>query len=119
MRDLRAAFGPQALERLFFRDGGRIVPVAVREIERIEADGDYAAVRVRGKTHLVNLPLSDLEQRLDPERFVRVHRSHIVNLDFVETLEPLDNSQLLVRLRGGATITASRAASKRLRDLAV
>jgi two-component system LytT family response regulator len=119
LRDIHEAFGPRALERLFIRDGGRIVPVAVREIERVEAEGDYAAVRVRGKTYLVNLPLGDFEQRLDPERFVRVHRSHIVNLDFVETLEPLDNSQLLVRLRGGATITASRAASKRLRDLAV
>jgi two-component system, LytTR family, response regulator len=117
--EVHAALGAQTMERILLRDGGRIVPVAVREIERIDADGDYAAVRARGKTFLVNLPLGDFEQRLDPARFVRVHRSHIVNLDFVEALEPFDNSQLIVRMKDGTKITASRTASKRLRDGAV
>lgn len=120
--DARAALGAKPdtpLERILIRDGGRIVPVAVREIERIEADGDYAAVRAKGKTLLVNLPLADFEARLDPRHFVRVHRSHLVNLDFVEAIEPFDNAQLLVRMKDGAKITASRTASKRLRDWAV
>ncbi len=120
--DARAALGATAgapLDRILIRDGGRIVPVAVREIERIEADGDYAAVRARGKTLLVSLPLGDFEARLDAAHFVRVHRSHIVNLDFVEAIEPVDNSQLLVRMKDGTKITASRTASKRLRDWAV
>ena len=107
------------MQRILIRAAGRIVPVAVREIERIAADGDYAAVRTRGKTFLVSLPLGDFESRLDPVYFVRVHRSHIVNLDFVEALEPLDNSQLLVRMKDGARIAASRTASKRLRERAV
>jgi two-component system, LytTR family, response regulator len=107
------------LERILLRDGGRIVPVVVRDIERIEAEGDYAGVRARGKTVLVNLPLSDFEARLDPVRFVRIHRAHLVNLDFVDAIEPFDNSQLLVRMKDGAKITASRTASKRLRELAL
>jgi two-component system LytT family response regulator len=107
------------LERILIRDGGRIVPGAVRDIERIEADGDYAAVKAKGKNLLVNLPLGEFEAKLDPERFVRVHRAHLVNLDYVDAIEPFDNSQLLVRMKDGAKITASRAASKRLRDLAV
>lgn len=107
------------LERILIRDGGRIVPVVVREIERIEADGDYAAVRTRGRKLLVNLPLGDFETKLDPARFVRVHRSHLVNLDFVDAIEPFDNSQLLVRMKDGTKITASRSASKRLRDESV
>lgn len=115
----RTALGPGPLERILIRNGGRIVPVAVRDIERIEADGDYAAVRAKGKTLLVNLPLADFETRLDPARFVRMHRSHLVNLDFVEAIEPFDNSQLLVRMKDGTKITASRTASKRLRDRAV
>ena len=117
----RAALGagPAPLERILIRDGGRIVPVAVRDIERIEADGDYAAVRAKGKTLLVNLPLGDFEARLDPMRFVRVHRSHLVNLDFVEAIEPFDNSQLLVRMKDSTKITASRTASKRLRALSL
>jgi two-component system, LytTR family, response regulator len=108
-----------ALERFLVRDGGRIVPVTVRDIERIEADGDYAGIRVRGKKLLVNVPLGDFETRLDPARFLRVHRAHIVNLDFVDAIEPFDNSQLLVRMKDGTKITASRAASKRLRELAL
>lgn len=117
--EARAVLGSGPLERILIRDGGRIVPVAVREIERVEADGDYAAVRARGKTLLVNLPLGDFEARLDPAQFVRVHRSHLVNLDYVEAIEPFDNSQLLVRMKDGTKITASRTASKRLRDWAV
>lgn len=113
------AAGDAPLERILIRDGGRIVPVAVREIERIDADGDYAAVRTKGKTLLVNLPLGDFEARLDAARFVRVHRSHLVNLDFVEAIEPVDNAQLQVRMKDGTKITASRTASKRLRDGAI
>jgi len=116
---VREALGAPVWPRMLLRDAGRIVPVAVREIERIAADGDYAAVRARGKTFLVGLPLGEFEQRLDPVHFVRVHRSHIVNLDFVEALEPFDNSQLIVRMKDGTKITASRSASKRLRERAV
>lgn len=123
LADTRSALagmgGEGPLERILIRDGGRIVPVAVRDIERVEAEGDYAAVRAKGKTLLVNLPLGDFEARLDPARFVRVHRSHLVNLDFVDAIEPFDNSQLLVKMRDGVKITASRAASKRLREWSI
>lgn len=118
--DVRAALRASPavpLERILLRDGGRILPMATREIERIDADGDYAAVRGRGKTFLVSLPLSEFEARLDPRIFLRVHRSHLVNLDFVTAIEPVDNSQLRVRMTDGTAITASRSASKRLREL--
>ena len=117
--EVRETLGTSTLERLLIRDGGRIMPVVVREIERLEADGDYVGVRVRGKTHLVNLPLGSFEERLDPLRFVRVHRSHLLNLDFVDAIESYDNAQLLVRMKDGTKIIASRSASKRLRELSV
>jgi two-component system LytT family response regulator len=120
--DARFALGASSqfpLERILIRDGWRIVPLATREIERIDADGDYAAVRARSRTFLVNLPLADFEVKLDPRLFVRVHRSHIVNLDFVAAIEPVDNSQLILRMKDGTKITASRAASKGLRDRAL
>lgn len=117
--DVRETLGNSTLERLLIRDGGRIMPVVVREIERLEAEGDYVGVRVRGKTHLVNLPLGNFEQRLDATRFVRVHRSHLVNMDFVDAIEPYDNAQLLVRMKDGTKIIASRSASKRLRELSL
>lgn len=115
-----AASGNDApLDRILIRDGGRIVPLATREIERIDADGDYAAIRARGKTFLVSLPLSDLETKLDGRTFLRVHRSHLVNLDYVAAIEPFDNSQLILKMKDGASITASRTASKRLREAAL
>ncbi|MBK9991484.1 MAG: response regulator transcription factor [Verrucomicrobia bacterium] len=117
--DVRETLGTSTLERLLIRDGGRIMPVVVREIERLEAEGDYVGVRVGGKTHLVNLPLGNFEQRLDATRFVRVHRSHLVNMDFVDAIEPYDNAQLLVRMKDGTKIIASRSASKRLRELSL
>jgi len=116
---VRDTLASSNLERLLIRDGGRILPVVVREIERLEAEGDYVGVRARGKTHLVSLPMSSFEKRLDSARFVRVHRSHIVNLDFVEAIDPYDNAQLLVRMKDGTKIIASRPASKRLRELSL
>lgn len=107
------------LDRILLRDGGRILPLAARQIERIDADEGYSSVRAAGKTHLVSLTLNDFEARLDPTLFVRVHRSHLVNLDYVAAIEPFDNAQLLVRMKDGTTITASRTASKRLRDAAL
>ena len=119
LEDARKALSSATVDRIFIRDAGRIVPVEAGTIERIDADGDYAAVWVRGKRFLVSLPLSDFEQRLDASQFVRVHRSHLVNLAFVESIEPFDNSQLLIKMKDGVKIQASRNASKRLRDLAI
>jgi two-component system, LytTR family, response regulator len=119
LADVKSALAAAPVDRILIRDAGRIFPVSVREIERIDADGDYVSVRACGKTYLVSLPLNEFEQRLDPAQFVRVHRSHVVNLDFVDAIEPLDNSQLLVKMKDGVKIHASRTASKRLRDLAI
>ena len=119
LADARQALETGRLDRILIRDGARIVPMSVADIERIQADGDYAAVHARGRRFLVNLPLADFEERLDPRRFVRIHRSHLVNIDHVAALEPADNAQLRVRMKDGEAILASRSASKRLRDTAL
>ena len=120
--------GAQALEampiaRLFVRDRNRIVVVRVSDIERLAGEDDYVALHMApsagGRMHLVYLTLAEFERRLDPAQFLRVHRSHIVNLDHVVALEPYDATRLSVVLRSGARITASRNASRDLRRLAV
>ena len=111
------AGGP--LTRLLVRDRGRITPIAVRDVERLEAEDDYVALHAHGRRHLVYLPLNEFEQRLDPAQFVRVHRSHIVNLDFVRHLVPFDAGRLQVEMRDGTRVLASRARSKALRELAL
>ena len=105
------------LARLFVRAGGRVVPVPIRSIERLEAADDTVVVHAPGGPFTVNLPLSVLEERLDPRTFVRVHRSHVVNLDHVSSWTPYDGSRFQIRLRSGATIMASRQRSRELRDL--
>lgn len=116
----REAFAPSTqLTRLFVRDRGRIVPVRVAEIERLEARDDYVALHLAGRRHLVHMPMAEFTRRLDPERFLQVHRSHIVNLDHVLALVPYDGSRLLVEMRDGTKIMASRRRSKELRHAAV
>ena len=111
--------GTGPLTRIFVRDRGRIVPVAVREIERLEADDDYVAVYSRGRRYLVYLNMSEFEARLDPAMFLRIHRSHIVNLDHVASLASYDATRLQVELRDGTKLLASRTRSRELRHLVV
>lgn len=107
------------LERLFVRDRGRLVPLAMRDVERLEAEDDYVAIVARGRRYLVELPLGEFAQRLDPGRFLRIHRAHIVNVDFVSQLVPYDGARLQVEMRDGTKLLASRTRSRELRDLAV
>jgi len=103
------------LTRLLVRDQGKIVPVLVDEIEHLRSDTKYTAVTTKGHTYLVRLPITSFEERLDRGRFLKVNRSCIVNLDFVDSMTPDESSQLVLRLRDGTRVTASREISKQLR----
>lgn len=105
-----------ALTRLLVRDLGRIVPLQVERIEHLRADTKYTAIVSQGRTYLVRLPITHFAQRLDAGRFLKVNRSCIVNLDFVESMTPDESSQLVVQLRDGSRFTASREVSKELRS---
>lgn len=112
-RALTASHRP--LKRLFARKGDRIVPIAVDEIVRIAASGEYSEIHTGRETFLVRIPLRELLSCLDPETFEQVHRSHIVNLAAVDHLRPADDRRLLVAMRDGVSVLASRAASERMR----
>jgi two-component system LytT family response regulator len=109
---------PGPLSRIFVRQRGTIVPIAVDHIVRLEARGDYVAVYVPGARHLVHVTLQDLLTDLDPHRFVRIHRSHAVNWAHVAVLSPEASGRLIVELRDGTRIAASRERSRELRRLA-
>jgi two-component system LytT family response regulator len=106
------------LKRLFARTRDGIVPIDVRTIERLQASGDYVEVFSTAGRFLVHTSLAELTARLDPDSFRQIHRSHVVNLEAIERITPFDTRRLLVQLRGGEKIVASRAASEALRDLA-
>ncbi|HSI57604.1 MAG TPA: LytTR family DNA-binding domain-containing protein [Ideonella sp.] len=107
----------EPLTRLLVRDGARIVPLLVDEIEHFRSDTKYTAVTSKGRSYLVRLPISEFEKRLDPKRFLKVNRSCLVNLDFVDLMTPGDGSQYVIRLRDGSSVTASREVSKHLRSV--
>lgn len=111
----RTAFASGYLTRLFARRGDRIVPILARDIRRVAAQGDYAEVHTPAGAFLLHVSLKELAARLDPERFVQVHRSHIVNLDAIDHLRPYDERRLVLVLKEGGEIVASRSASERLR----
>ena len=107
--------GPVA--RLFVRDAERIVPIRVAAIEWLQACDDCVMVHTTAGSFRVNLTLGEIEQRLDPRVFVRVHRSHVVNLDHVVSWTPEDDSRFRITLRGGTQLMASRQRSRALRDI--
>lgn len=110
-----ASIGTTPMRRLFARHGDRVVPIAVEAIVRVEARGDYAAIHHIDGTSLMHVALADLATRLDPERFCRIHRSHIVNLDRVVVFRRGDDRRLCLELDDGTKLIASREASQRLR----
>jgi len=102
------------VERFTIRSGSRITFVPVDEIDWIEAVGDYAALHVGNKNTLLRETLNALETRLDPEKFVRIHRSAIVQVSRICELRTLPNRELRIRLTGGAELKVSRTYRDRL-----
>jgi two-component system LytT family response regulator len=109
--------GGAPLERVFVRTGQRLVPIRLADVSRLDADGDYVALVVDRRRHLLGMTLSALLPRLDPARFIRIHRSHVVNLDCVVAIRPHDAGRYLVELCDGAKIVASRSGTQVLRQL--
>jgi two-component system LytT family response regulator len=103
-------------DRVFVRDGERCWIVPVASIALFEAEGNYTRVCFETDRPLIRTALHSLEARLDPATFFRVSRTHIVNLRFVERIEPTVNDAYLVRLRTGQEVQVSRRQSRRLRD---
>ena len=107
-----AAEGPAAnrFERMInIRDQGQIFRVDVDTIERIDAAGDYMCIQTGENTLILRETMKDLEKRLDPRRFQRVHRSTIVNLDLVKQVKPHTNGECFLVLDSGAQVKVSRS----------
>ena len=91
------------------KDRGQIFRVDVDTIERIDAAGDYMCIYTGDNTLILRETMKDLEKRLDPRRFQRVHRSTIVNLDLVEEVKPHTNGECFLVLGSGAQVKVSRS----------
>ena len=91
------------------KDQGQIFRVEVDSIERIDAAGDYMCIYTGGETLILRETMKDLEKRLDPRKFQRVHRSTIVNLDLVKQVKPHTNGECFLVLDSGAQVKVSRS----------
>jgi len=95
-------------ERFLVRKLGRDFLVAANDIEWLQAAGNYVNLRVRGHDYPLRSTIAGIEARLDPTRFARVHRSYIVNLDRIVSIEPLDTGDARLHLADGSTLPCSR-----------
>ena len=107
----------RALERILIRDGAQVHVIPVDQIDYVEAQDDYVAFRAGGKTHLKEQTLAELEQALDASRFVRVHRSYIVNVERIARVELYAKDSRVAILRDGSRLPVSRAGYQRLNAL--
>ena len=99
----------QAPERIVARVGDRHVFVGLDEVDWLEAEGNYVCVHARGQGYLLRDTLAAMAERLPAERFVRVHRSAVVNADRIRDVEPLAKGTYLIRLRSGDTVATGRS----------
>ena len=106
---------PGRPQRFLVRKLDREFLVAVDEVEWLQAAGNYVNLRVRGKDYPLRATMATLEEQLDPGRFARIHRSYIVNLDQVASIEPLETGDARVHLRDGGTLPCSRRQRELLR----
>lgn len=104
-------------ERIAVRDGNRVRFVQVREIDWIEADGNYARLHCGRREHRLRTTLKKLTTRLAGSGFVRIHHSYLVNLDRVRELQPWSHGEHVVVLEGGKKLVSSRTYGAALRRL--
>lgn len=102
-------------ERFLVRKLGRDFLVAAADIEWLQAQGNYVNLHLRGHDYPLRSTIGGIEARLDPARFARIHRSFIVNLDHVASIEPLDSGEARVHLRDGHALPCSRSYRAALR----
>jgi two-component system, LytTR family, response regulator len=104
-------------DRLVVKTGGRVVFLRTEDVDWVEASGNYVRLHVGGEAHLLRESMKNMERRLDPSTFVRIHRSAIVNVDRIRELEPWFHGEYIVILRDGTRLTSSRVFSDRLNAL--
>ena len=105
------------LGRYLVKDDDGLRPIDVEEIVSISGAQDYSEVTTRDGSHLVRMSLGEFERLLDPDTFVRVHRSAIINLAHLEIAEPAGGGRMVARMSGGQDIPVSRSGATNLREL--
>jgi two-component system LytT family response regulator len=104
-------------DRLVVKSSGRVLFLRTQEIDYIEAAGNYLTLHVGKDTHLLRETMNNMEARLDPRKFMRIHRSSIVNIERIKELQPWFGGEYVVVLRDGQQLTLSRTYRSKLQEL--
>ena len=105
------------LDRILIREESRVLVLPVERLDYVEAQDDYLWFNAEGKRHRKQQTMTDLESQLDPARFVRIHRSYLLNIDRLSRLELYSKDSWLAILASGAHLPVSRAGHARLKEL--
>jgi two-component system, LytTR family, response regulator len=112
-----AGMKPAILERVLVKDGSKVHVIPADKIDYIEAEDDYVAIKADGKSHLKQQRMAELEKQLDPARFIRVHRSSIINLERIARIELYAKDSRMAILKDGTKILISRAGYDKLKKM--
>ena len=104
-------------EKITVKDGGEIHLIRVADIRWIDAAGDYMCIHAGEQTHIMRTTMKQLEGMLNPDKFLRIHRSTIVNSADIAAAQPLNNGEYLLTLEGGTKLKVSRGYRERVRSL--
>ncbi|HEY3279992.1 MAG TPA: LytTR family DNA-binding domain-containing protein [Gemmatimonadales bacterium] len=107
-RPQRVSGDGQYLKRLVIKAGGRVTILSVKDIDWIEADGDFVKIHTGRACHPLRETMKGLESQIDPARFVRIHRSSIVNVERIKELQPYFRGEYVVILHDGTSLKLSR-----------
>lgn len=105
------------LERVLIKDGARVHVVPAATVDYIEAQDDYVQVTAAGKAHLKHQRMAELETQLDPQVFIRIHRSYIVNVGAIARIEPSSKDNYCAVLKDGTKLPISRSGYQKVREL--
>jgi len=112
-----AGMKPASRERVLVKDGSKVHVIPADKIDYIEAEDDYVAIKAEGKSHLKQQRMAELEKMLDPAKFVRVHRSSIINLDRIARIELYAKDSRMAILKDGTKLLISRAGYDKLKKM--
>jgi two-component system LytT family response regulator len=105
------------MERLVIKSAGRVFFLKADEIDWVEAAGNYVRLHAGRESHLLRETMNALEARLDPHKFLRIHRSTIINIERIKEMHPLFRGEHVVILRDGTRLTLGRGYRDRLQEL--
>jgi two-component system LytT family response regulator len=108
----------QPSPRVAIKVKGKILFINLRDVVSVKAEGDYVSLQRNGSSYLVRELISAVAEQLEPQGFIRIHRSILVNTSFVEEIRPYSTGEYGLRVEGGKEYTVTRTYKKNLKSLA-